>query len=426
MSERAKSPCPWLAPAVACVLLAAFATAAPVTPVEAERFVDSIGVNIQLGGGSTGYANHAKVKANLIALGVRHVRNPLWGNPPPYASFNDLTSAGIRLIVPTGYNHDGKGADALVSQLRNIPYAVEGVEGVNEPDIFAPQVTPAQLVAYQQAVHTKIKADPVLNGVPVLAPSMGNPYTNNIGQQLTDLGVGQYADIANSHAYPSVWMPENHSWVTNMINWANTITPGKAQVMTETGYGYGNPDSTAGVHTPRLLLDLFCVRGLRRSYIYQLCDIGDGFDGLYQSNATTINAQGRSVRNLIAVMHDGYDWTPAPLAPLDYTLSGDTSSLRSQLFEQRDGDYLLALWRATDATTTATPNMTLKLNGAKVPTGVTVFSNLDSASFDAAGAALPFTANDEVIAVGCRVVIVKFTGLASPPVAGIREFRLYD
>ena len=44
----------------------------------------------------------------------------------------------------------------------------------------------------------------------------------------------------------------------------------------------------------------------------------------------------------------------------------------------------------------------------------------------AAGAALPFTANDEVIAVGCRVVIIKLAGLAAPPVAGIPEFRLYD
>ncbi len=130
-----------LASAFFAALVAATVGAAPITPFDSDRFVDSIGVNIQLGGNSPGYTNHAQVKANLLSVGVRHVRNPLWGHPPPYATFNDYASAGIRLIVPTGYNHDGQGADALVSQLRSISSAVEGVEGVNEPDNFARTVT---------------------------------------------------------------------------------------------------------------------------------------------------------------------------------------------------------------------------------------------------------------------------------------------
>jgi len=395
--------------------MTATAGAVPVVPYDAERFVNSIGVNIQLGGNSPGYADRAQVKANLLNLGVHHVRNPLWGHPPPYATFNELTSAGIHLIVPTGYNHDGQGVDALVSQLRNIPSAVEGVEGVNEPDNFARNVTAQQLYAYQQEMYTKIKADPLLEDVPILALSLGNPYSNDLGRQLTYLGIGQYADIANSHAYPSIWMPENHSWIANMVNWAATITPGKPQIMTETGYGYDNPDETAGIYTPRLLLDLFCVRGLERSYIYQLVDIGDGFGGLYETDGVTIKAQGRSVLNLIAVFSDGSVGLPAEPTPLDFTLSGDIISLQSQLFQKQGGDHLLVLWRAYEATNTNIPDVTVTLNTNEPPTSARMHTDLDSTSFNGNGTVLPFTDNDEVIPVGGRLVILRLSGLARTP-----------
>lgn len=399
---------------------------APAVPFETDQFIDSIGVNIQLGGSSPGYANHARIKANLQALGIRHVRNPLWGNPPPYASFNDLSSAGIQLIVPTGYNHDGQGVNSLLAQLRNISGAVEGVEGINEPDIFSKQVTPQQIVAYQQEVYSKIKADAQLQHIPILAPSLSNPYSNNLGQQLTDLGIGNYADQANSHAYPSSWMPENHSWVTNMVNWANTITPGKPQIMTETGYGYGQPDSAAGIYTPRLLLDLICAKGLKRIYIYQLVDIGDGFGGLYKSDANTMNAQGRSIKNLIGLFRDDSTGTPAEIAPLNFTLSGDTSSLISQLFQQGNGDYFLVLWRAYEASNTNPSNVVVTLNDGYRLSNAQKFDNLDSPSFDASGVPLPFTDRDETVPVGGRVVIIKFVGRHTPPSATNLDINIYE
>jgi hypothetical protein len=80
--------------------------------------------------------------------------------------------------------------------------------------------------------------------------------------------------------------------------------------------------------------------------------------------------------------------------------SGDTSSLESQLFQQQDGEYLLVLWRAYDATNPSRPEVTVAL-GADFPlTRATMYTDLHSASFDADGAALPFTNNDETLPVG--------------------------
>lgn len=399
--------------------------AAPVVPFDADLFVDSIGVNTQLGGNSPGYASYGKIKSALKTLGIRHIRNPLWGNPPPYASFNDLSSAGIRLIVPTGYNHDGQGVAMLISQFRNISGAVEGVEGVNEPDIFSRQVSAQQLFTYQKELFLHIKLDATLKNIPVLALSLGNPYSNNLGQQLADLGIGQYADCANSHAYPSSWMPENHSWVANMITWANTVTPGKAQIMTETGYGYGQPDSAASIYTPRLLLDLICARKLKRIYIYQLADIGDGFGGLYQSDGSTINAQGRSVKNLINMLREESDISTVPI-PLNFALSGDLSSLKTQLLQQKDGNYFLALWRAYEATNTSASNVVLTLNHDFRLTTAVKYTDLDSATFNPLGTVLAFTNRDESILVGTRIVMIKLAGKSAPPSATSIDPNLYE
>ena len=404
-----------------------------VSPIQADKFVDSIGINTHITTGgyhalSGGAPNTAvpwsAVKADLLDLGIRHIRDPLWGSGGPayYAGYNDLADEAIpiRTQATPGYLGSQASVDAWIDRLQSIPNygnAVEGVEGHNEPDIFdidpntpgTQLATPAQVFTMQQRLYASIKAEPVLGtagtNIPVLAPpTAGNSSYSNY---FHDNHIEAYADYANSHAYLGQWMPENHSnynYQTGIADYAVNDT--RPQVMTETAWV--DNDTGAGIYAPRILLYTPQL-GMERTYYFQMVKM-DGFNGLYDVDGS-IKPQGYAVKNLISTLKDYSAGETFQTSPLDYTLSGDTTSLSSQLFQKRDGSYYLALSRAYEYTNTSMSNVTLTLNNL-TPSGVTRYTDLENATMTST----PMTPNKTLtFPVGTKVVLVKLTGALPGP-----------
>src|SRR2546430_10994083 len=71
--------------------------------MRADDFVESVGVNVHLGYADTPYGRQDIVKAKLLELGVRYIRDGLTpGKPAVYRAWRELASRGIRLDLIAG------------------------------------------------------------------------------------------------------------------------------------------------------------------------------------------------------------------------------------------------------------------------------------------------------------------------------------
>ena len=373
------------------------------TAEQADHLVDSIGVNIHSYDpppAKTVYGNYAQLKANLLSLGIRHVRDGLvdgtWTGF--YSDFNDLAANGIHATVIAG-----------IPQARLIPVAsqmtnaIEAFEGPNEVNNNGWTVANAQ--SYQQTLWNTVKGDPTFSGRSVLAISLANGSTiSSYGNSLGDLSA--YMDYGNIHPYPGGWNPENTRSPTFDLNTSiadgRVVANTKPMIATETGYTTATNATTGavtvttdmqGVYLPRLLLFYF-QKGMTRTYDYELYD--DKPDsgltnteadyGLIENDGVTYKSAGYALKNLTSLLSDpGPSFTPGSLG---YTVTSSDPSLRSQLFQKRNGQFFLAVWRAVslwDSSNaygqkkeiTITPvNTTLQVTGTV--SNITSYQNLDS------------------------------------------------
>lgn len=228
---------------VAClaVLLTRAGAQTPEQAVRAERFIDSIGINVHWGYGGSRYADsYPQVKRLLIQSGIRHVRGDT-------SRAQDLAASGIKTMavadIPIHYTHfptfaptDGNDQtirDTLADIKKNntpLP-AIDSVEGPNEPDHFwtmfqksykgqgwRPQKPGEANDAYQKAVlqgiiqgtigfqrdlYKALKADPATRGLTVLGPALGGTYApNTIPNPLPAGSLSAFVDWGNFHPYP--------------------------------------------------------------------------------------------------------------------------------------------------------------------------------------------------------------------------------
>jgi hypothetical protein len=165
--------------------------------------------------------------------------------------------------------------------------------------------------------------------------------------------VSAWFDRANMHNYLAGRHPGTGGWGLNgygSIAWnltqVNKYSGGRPVVATETGYWTADtvrdsvPERVAGAYLPRLLLEHFRA-GIRRTYLYELCDHGGDTYGLLAGDGTPKPAF-LAVKHLLQLLSDpGRD---IPVRPLRYSLSGGGAEIRHIAFEKRDGSYYLALW----------------------------------------------------------------------------------
>src|SRR5918995_1744175 len=140
---------PFLAVLLAAVGLAAVAPAAnaeTVRPRSAAAFADSVGVSTHIVFYSSAYGDWPRVVDRLHELGVRHLRDGVYGNPSAqwrawnerYYRAVELASArGMRFLFGMGSPGSQTGSiDELAEVVARFRYAADGLEAPNEFDHF--------------------------------------------------------------------------------------------------------------------------------------------------------------------------------------------------------------------------------------------------------------------------------------------------
>jgi len=326
-------------------------TAATVQATSADAFVDTIGVNIHTHYQGTVYDHPVNLKAALVKLGVRHVRDGLVDSswPPYYERLNDFAKAGIKATLITS-----SAIERVLPTAMKLKDAIEAFEGPNEVNLNNWTVERAS--QYQKDLWTTVRADAAWNAIPIVSLSVTD---YDYGAKLGDLsGV---CDFGNIHPYAGGWEPENgHNWMKadlpSGLKGGRLFSGTKPMIVTEIGYTNHQGKTghvavvpeAAGVYLPRVLLNTF-RHGVQRTFLYELFDLGldpneqEHHFGLVHNDGTTFKPAGTAMMNLIHVLAD-----PGPsftLGQLDVALS--EPSARSQLFQKRDGSFFLAVWLPT-------------------------------------------------------------------------------
>ncbi|MDA3960857.1 MAG: hypothetical protein PF961_08710 [Planctomycetota bacterium] len=332
-------------------LLSSLSLPAAQRAVPADRFVDSVGINVHWSANSY-RSNWSTLKQKLGELGVRHQRDGAIAPAYPRARelFQDF---GIKTLWITGRREAGPWPQRLVpeqaaseiAELRALTDCTIAIEGPNEYDIMRPQHEtnwPGTLRRYHEAVYQAVRADPVFDGIPVVGPSLTSLQSYQ--------RAGNYADIIDAtclHHYQSTRHPGTTGWGDDgygSIDWAlrrlaAAQGPGKpGPWSTECGY---NRELGAEVH-PRYINRTsaeFFRSGYIRSFKYEL--LGDEW-GLLRGDLSETPAF-TALKNLLNLLSDrGPEFEPSTLR---YTLDGDLTDIRQLLLQKRDGRFYLILWQ---------------------------------------------------------------------------------
>jgi hypothetical protein len=363
----------WVARAIAVAagwtvllgLLGQLGTGAAGTRVASgQRFLDSVGVQTHSTFFDTAYADTDAVIRAVTGLGIRHVRDGVRTGPRNAVAVRALARlgrTGVRLNlgpdVPLG---DVAGLDEALGIIRAslLPYT-ESIEGPNELDAIAGPDWVARTRTQQRELFTRVKRDPALRRLPVLAPSLADN-----GNQAALGSLRGLADWANLHSYPGGLPPSRGELGAELLA-AREAVPGAPLAITETGYhnalaehGRQPPTSerAAAAYYPRLFLEAFSAR-VRRTYAYELVDEKpepgridqEQHFGLFRNDFSPKPAA-ESVRRLLALVRG-----PEPGDRGDGGDSGGPRSLdldvrapapvRRLVLRRSDGRLLVLLWQ---------------------------------------------------------------------------------
>ncbi|MBV8955196.1 MAG: hypothetical protein JO179_13745, partial [Solirubrobacterales bacterium] len=251
-----------------------------VAPAAAGAFYDSVGINTHITNGNTAYGDWPRVLALLGNLGVRHVRDGVYGNPA-WGWFNTYFQSRVQQAARQGVRFDfimgqpgwdGGTIDQLVGVLSGpLRDAVEAVEDPNEWDTIGGTNFAPALAAYDQQVYQAVKASPALRSVPVIGPSLvGGDAPSRLGDQQ------RWLDLGNVHPYMggSPPLPANTVWQLAQIS---RVSGRKPVWATEVGYYDALaapaplqpvPAGVAAVYLLREFLEDFSS-GIARTYAYE-------------------------------------------------------------------------------------------------------------------------------------------------------------
>ena len=334
-------------------------------------FIASLGVNTHMDETSTGYGNVALVAKSLAYLGIDNIRDHAWSQDLP--AYRQLIAGGVKLDLIVDDN-------PIVSTAAMVPIraAITSFEGSNEVDIQ--HVPVAQAVAEQQLLYATVKANPLLNAIPVLNESIGDP--NNYAAYAASTA---FSDGASIHAY-AAWGDMPRYAIPSRLD-TETLA-GKPSVITETGYftmlnPKVDPSGVSESVQARMELDALFdgfKAGVSQTYLYELLDQApDPGQTNPEMHYGLFNADG-TPKLAATALHDLTTILTAPalsattpsLQPTFTGLSGEANTL---LLAGAKGETLIAIWAEpqvwnTEAATelpTTTDHVTVSL-GAVVGT----------------------------------------------------------
>ncbi len=350
----------------ACVPTAPATTSAPTTKMvayakaglpavqarQSDALADSFGIKVETSSSQGMYGQRTRVATALRDLGVRHIRTDFFtNNTGQYSYLNMLhNNLGITALLVTGRpdNRGGTVSQLVKDAATKVPNAILAFEGTNEWDILGGANWVAEVRAQQIKLYTAVKNNPVLRNKPVYGPSIGRENTYSALGNLSP-----WMDAASLHPYPGGLPPTNRLALRMQRGAVNRGS--KPVISTETGYHNLIPtnnghrpatEQVAATYYPRMLLEDIRY-GISRTFGFELLDHGPAQHfrdhlGLLRrdwSRKPAFNA----LSNILHIAADpGKSFTPGKLS---YSLSGAPGDLATQLYQKRDGTFMLYLWR---------------------------------------------------------------------------------
>jgi hypothetical protein len=359
-------------------------------PERAATFLGAIGVNIHLGFvGETAPI----IISDMAYLGLSNIRShgigPL-SSPAQVEAFGDLAAAGLKFDWLTGSTLSTTLSD-LNTFLKAHPNAISTIEGPNEvnnfPIAFGALSGNSAALAYQSALYSAVKSNPLSASIPVL------DFTDSPG-------IVGAADAANDHPYPKAGAQPLAS-LTDTAQRLQKLMPGAPEYFTEAGYsslpglhGWEGVDAaTQAKLTLNLIMDAASL-GIKATYLYDLIDDGPDLSntiGTDHFGLFTIAGKAKpaavAIHNLTAILSDpGAAATSFTQTALNYTISGLPTSGSSFLIEKSAGVYDLVLWAEAQIWNAAThspvpaPTEQVVVDFASAAGQASVFDPLVSAS----------------------------------------------
>lgn len=364
MSTNMRAVLSRLLAAGACLLaIAPAASADAVAPKSAPAFRDSVGVVTHIVYYDTAYADWSRAVARLDELGVRHLREGVYGNPAPqwrdwneryYRAVELAADHGIRFTFGMGRPGDGGGTidDRIRVLSGRLRHAAEALEAPNEFDKYVGGPKwPSVLSAYGRELYRKVKANPKLRSLPVLGPSFAtSDGPARVGDQRA------WMDVGNIHPYTGGQSPDPAHIRTELARASVTAGHRKPVWATEAGFHnavrstLGQPpvsERAGAVYLLRTFLEHF-RSGIRRTYAYELIDEkpdprlrdAEQHFGLLRHDFSRKPAF-KALKNLLTLVGRGNE--RPQLRRLRMQVSG--APVRRVVLQKADGTYLVALWR---------------------------------------------------------------------------------
>ena len=346
-------------------------------PVAARRFVDLVGIAVHASWRNTAWGA-TDWEGAFLETGVKNVRSRVGrgrGGQETLADLRRLFAHRVKLCA--GVAHPSLELDETRANIEflarhvgaeNIS-AIEGPNEFNKPS-SAPPGWAAELRSFVRWMHDTVRSYPALANVPIVAPSIWGRLTSDY---ITLGNLEPYVDRGNLHYYTGGRRPTKAGRPTTSdegggrgdyglaeaIREAKILAPTKPLWITEFGYQIAGPgrglrpgvisETAAAKYVVRGLLDAFEL-GVEKVFIYLLVDdvhrSPPRYHGLIDGSMRKRLAF-HSVQNLMALFADeARNLTPRTLA---YRLSGDTGSIKRQLFQKSDGSFLLTMYQDVDS-----------------------------------------------------------------------------
>jgi hypothetical protein len=338
---------------------------------EADRFVDSMGINVHMEYAQTPYKNYAAINMKLQLLGMRHFRDEINDTDPSFVEeLNRIGELGYSLcgLIAGGNDYPPRGtrleASAVVPMIHNLQPTIDAVEGPNEPDnksfLYDRVKYPQGAINESEDLWSIVKGSSEIGDLPVLVMSEGNAQDFTQLAAITPPPI-DYATYGNMHAYQGGGVGDNL-----LVNWyipySRDLTGRDPLWTTEMGYHnntkylgggeqQGVSQRASAIYLPIAFLSGF-DRGVLRTFSYELIDeandpnlmsgSGEGHFGLLNYNLTPKPAF-KALRNLVSLLREpgGEEFKPGSLT---VTFSGAPNTMRYTLLQKSNGTYYLALW----------------------------------------------------------------------------------
>ena len=337
------------------------------TAKSANALINSIGINTHFTYPDTPYlGSFSEAKQKLLELNIRHIRDGVAQDSYKYEPMRDLCNSGIRLHTGVGERVQGYGGpldfgklDTSLGVIKNHYLGcVESIEGPNEYDINndGDPNWGGMLRRYMETAYNKIKNDPALSNVSVVAPSVAYYNVEPAGN------MSAWLDYGNLHSYPGGNQPT--AGLEANIEYTRALSGTKPYYVTETGYhtainnnsevaaGWaqrGVSENAAAKYIPRLVVEYF-RQGIVRTYLYEFIDEFPDPErdnqevnfGLLRNDLSEKPSY-VSLKNTIALLKDSGGASAS--GELSYSLEGDLTDIHQLLLRKQDGSFYLIVWQ---------------------------------------------------------------------------------